>query len=591
MNHATRPDVRGPVRLHAAADLAAAVPPRRGRGAGAAVPGRDAARRSRGRPPTARSPRRMFGICNNLGLLPEPFFPKDAGRDYTPSPYLKLLQEHRDDFTVFSGVSHPNVDGGHPSDISFLTAAPHPASSSFRNTISLDQHIAERIGTLTRFPSLTLAVNGGRSLSWTRHRRRHPAGGAGVRRVQPALPAGHARARSRRRSANSTPGGASSTRSPTRRRTSRRNVGARDRARLDQYFTSVRDLEHRLQESRGWEQQAQADGQGQPRRPTRPARRSTWTRCKVMYDLARLAFETDSTRAITLMLNSVGTPVVQIAGETITDSYHNLSHHGKAEEKLTQLKVIDEWHMKLLADLFTGLKAVQEGGETLLDRTMVLYGSNLGDANAHSTTNLPTLFAGGGFRHGQHLAFDREPQLPAAEPVRLDAAADGDRGRPVRPLDRHDARPGDGLSHDARRERSAWRSSAALAVAAAADGQVDHHLRQGRDRQADAELHGPGRRVRPVAPADQEPGRRAGDVLPAPEDAAKGILNAMANESIPVEVRFPKPVSSVTLVLWGSIGSAALVEAYDKDGKVVDRRRGTRCRSGPGRSSRSRASN
>src|SRR6478609_8190604 len=114
------------------------------------------------------SPRRMFCICNNLGLLPEHFFPKDAGRDYTPSPYLKPLQEHRADFTVVSGVSHPFVDGGHPSDIAFLTAAPHPASSSFRNSISLDQLVAERVGPLTRFPSLTLAVNGGRSLSWTR---------------------------------------------------------------------------------------------------------------------------------------------------------------------------------------------------------------------------------------------------------------------------------------------------------------------------------------------------------------------------------------------------------------------------------------
>src|SRR5687768_7751912 len=116
---------------------------------------------------TGAPPRRMFAICNNLGLLPEHFFPKGSGRDYTPSRYLELLQEHRNDFTVFSGVSHPNVDGGHPSDISFLTAAPHPASTSFRNTISLDQYIAERIGTLTRFTSITLAVNGGRSLSWT----------------------------------------------------------------------------------------------------------------------------------------------------------------------------------------------------------------------------------------------------------------------------------------------------------------------------------------------------------------------------------------------------------------------------------------
>jgi hypothetical protein len=131
-----------------------------------------------------------------------------------------------------------------------------------------------------------------------------------------------------------------------------------------------------------------------------------------MYDLARLAFETDSTRAISLMLNSVGTPVLQIQGETITDSYHNLSHHGMADDKLAQLKVVDEWHMKLLAGLFQDLKSVREGEATLLDRTMILYGSNLGDANAHSTTNMPTLFAGGGFRHGRHLAFNTKQNYP-----------------------------------------------------------------------------------------------------------------------------------------------------------------------------------
>ena len=190
-----------------------------------------------------------------------------------------------------------------------------------------------------------------------------------------------------------------------------KNVGARDRARLDQYFSSVRDLEHRLQESQGWANKPKPKVKASP--PTDPASPAQYmAKVQVMYDLARLAFETDSTRAITLMLNSVGTPVVQIAGATITDSYHNLSHHGMAEEKLTQLKAIDEWHMKLLADLFKGLKSAKEDGETLLDRTMVLYGSNLGDANAHSTTNLPTLFAGGGFRHGQHLAFDRSRNYP-----------------------------------------------------------------------------------------------------------------------------------------------------------------------------------
>ena len=356
------------------------------------------------------TPRRMFGICNNLGLLPEHFFPKGNGRDYTPSPYLNLLQEHRNDFTVFSGVSHPNVDGGHPSDISFLTAAPHPASSSFRNTISLDQHIAERIGTLTRFPSITLAVNGGRGLSWT---------GTGV-----AIPP--------EQSASSVfkqlflQGSPEEVEAQIREldtgrsildavadqaKDLQRKVGASDRNRLDQYFTSVRDLEGRLQASRGWEHKPKPIVKvTEPIDPTSPAQ--YMAKVKLMYDLAKLAFETDSTRSITLMLNSVGTPVLQIQGETITDSYHNLSHHGKAPDKLTQLKIVDELHMKLLAGLFKDLKSAREGDETLLDRTMILYGSNLGDANAHSTTNMPTIFAGGGFRHGQHLEFDSKQNYP-----------------------------------------------------------------------------------------------------------------------------------------------------------------------------------
>jgi hypothetical protein len=356
------------------------------------------------------TPRRMFAICNNLGLLPAHFFPQGSGRNYAPSAYLELLKEHRDDFTVFSGVAHPNVDGGHPSDVSFLTAATHPASSSFRNTVSLDQYIAEHIGVQTRFPSLTLAVNGGRSLSWT---------GTGVA-IPPEQSASQvfrqlflqgtpAEMQARIRELDT---GRSILDTVARQaRLLQRDVGAQDRSRLDQYFSSVRDLEQRLLASRGWENKPKPVVKAsEPVDPTSPAQ--YLEKVKVMYDLARLAFETDSTRAITLMLNSVGTPVLQVQGATITDGYHNLSHHGKAEDKLAQLKIIDEWHMRLLAGLFAGLKEVREGDARLLERTMILYGSNLGDANAHSTSNLPILFAGGGFRHGQHLTFDAQQNYP-----------------------------------------------------------------------------------------------------------------------------------------------------------------------------------
>jgi BMFP domain-containing protein YqiC len=358
-------------------------------------------------------PRRMLGICNNLGLVPDYFFPRTIGRNYELSPYLEALKEHRDDFTVFSGVSHPDVDGGHPADVCFLTAAPHPGSAGFRNTISLDQYIGERIGHLTRFPSLTLGVNvqqGVRSLSWT---------GSGVLipcEEKAADVFAHmflegTKAETEAQIRRLQTGQSILDAVAGQAKDLQRNVGARDRDRLDQYFTSVRDLERRMQMSREWETRPKPKVTAPiPLDPVDP--KAYMDKVKLMYDMARLAFETDSTRSISLLLDSVNSPAIEFNGIKTTDGYHNLSHHGKSKEKLAQLKAIDEWHMKLLADLFAQLKAVHENGEPLLDRTMILYGSNLGNANTHVTTNMPTLFAGGGFHHGQHLAFDTEHNYP-----------------------------------------------------------------------------------------------------------------------------------------------------------------------------------
>lgn len=358
-------------------------------------------------------PRRFFGICNNLGLLPEHFFPQDEGRGYTLSPYLSLLKEYRDDFTVFSGVSHPEVDGGHPADNCFLTAAPHPGSAGFRNTISLDQFIGERIGHSTRFPSLTLGVNvqqGLRSLSWTGSGVLIPCEekaadvfakmffygtkvetDAQVRRLetgQSILDAVGAQAKQLKNT-----------------------LGSRDRDRLDQYFTSVRELEQRLRMSREWERLPKpVTTSPVPLDPESP--KAYMDKVKLMYHIAKLAFETDSTRSISLLLDSVNSPAIEFAEVQTSDGYHNLSHHGRSKEKLAQLKTIDEFHMRLLAQLLGELKAVREDGESLLDRTMILYGSNLGNANTHVTTNMPIVFAGGGFRHGQHLKFDTRHNYP-----------------------------------------------------------------------------------------------------------------------------------------------------------------------------------
>ena len=237
-------------------------------------------------------PRRMFAVCNNLGLVPRNFFPTGAGRNYAPSPYLQLLQEHRNDFTVFSGVSHPNVDGGHPADVCFITGAPHPGSGSFRNTISLDQFVAERIGIMTRFPSITLSVNTrSRSLSCT---------GTGVaippedkasdvfkqlflQGTQAEIEAQILKLDTGRSILDTVAGQAKDL---------ERDLGKNDKDRLEQYFTSVRDLESRLQASAGWERKPKPVVEAKaPIDPGSPAQ--YMEKVKVMYDLAKLAFQTD----------------------------------------------------------------------------------------------------------------------------------------------------------------------------------------------------------------------------------------------------------------------------------------------------------
>jgi hypothetical protein len=194
-------------------------------------------------------------------------------------------------------------------------------------------------------------------------------------------------------------------------KTLERNVGAADRARLDQYMTGVRDLEQRMVSASEWETKPKpVVKEKPPLDPTDP--KAYMEKVRLMYDMARLAFETDSTRFVALLLDSVNSPAITVNGEPTDDGYHNLSHHGKNPKKLGQLEMIDREHMKLLAKLYGDLKGCSEGSETLLERTMVLYGTNLGNADTHVTTNLPTIFAGGGFRHGQHLAFDRDRNYP-----------------------------------------------------------------------------------------------------------------------------------------------------------------------------------
>jgi hypothetical protein len=361
----------------------------------------------------ADTPRRMLAICNNLGFLTGGFFPKQAGKDYELSSYLSVLKPFRDDFTVFSGVSHPDVDGSHSSEVCFLTAAPHPSNGGFRNSISLDQYMADRIGVKTRFPSLTLGVNvsqGQRSLTYTGGGVMIPcedSASAVYRRLflqgsKEEVEQQIDRLKLGQSIMDAVANGANSLKN---------QLGSADRERLDQYMTGVRELEHRMMLSSAWERKPKPKAsEPEPKDPD--SNRAYMEKVRLMYDMSRLAFETDSTRLITIFLDGVNSPAIDVEGVKITDGYHNLSHHGQNPTKLAELAAIDTWHMRLLAGLLSKLKTTQEVGEPLLDRTMVLFGSNFGDANKHTTNNMPALLAGGGFRHGQHLAFDRERNYP-----------------------------------------------------------------------------------------------------------------------------------------------------------------------------------
>jgi len=386
----------------------------RGAGVAVALPLLESVRPAFARDTEPPTPQRMLLISNNLGVLPKQFFPETRGRDYELSPYLHDLAEFRNDFTVISGLSHPDVDGGHSTENCFLTAARRPTMSGFRNTISLDQFAAERLGPVTRFSTLNLGVNidkANRSLSWTRDGVLLPAEDSASTLFRKMFVQGDPSAVKRQLHNLDERASILDTLLDDTRQV-RRTLGRDDQLRLDQYLTSVREIEQRLDVARQWELRPKPTTDEQPPDDIRD-QKQFFEKFELMLSIARLAFETDSTRIVTLMVDAFATPPFKLhPDQNTTDGYHNLSHHGQSESKVQQLMEADHQQMMLLQKLFSRLSEVHEREDRLLDRTMILFGSNMGDANTHANTNLPILLAGGGLRHGQHLAFRRDQNQP-----------------------------------------------------------------------------------------------------------------------------------------------------------------------------------
>ena len=349
---------------------------------------------------------RMVAINIGLGLHGPNLFPETAGRSYEITPYLRVLEEFRDDFTILSGTSHPGVDGGHSAEKSFLTAAPHPGSASFKNTISLDQLLAEKIGGHTRFGYLPLSLSG-RCLSWSR---------SGVELPSESRPSQvftqlflEGKPDEKKRQIQRLRDGQSIMDAVRENATDMaRRVSNRDRQKLEQYYSVVRDTEQRLKRAEQWEHQPKP--KIDRKIPTDISDRTDIiAKADLMYDMMHLALQTDSTRLITFFKNGINA-VPQIDG--VSQDYHNLSHHGKDPEKIDELTVIETEQMRSFRDFLRKLRDTDEGGVSLLGRTQVLFGSNLGNASSHNNRNMPIIVAGGGYDHGQHLAFDRDNNHP-----------------------------------------------------------------------------------------------------------------------------------------------------------------------------------
>jgi hypothetical protein len=348
---------------------------------------------------TGRRPLRMVCIGNALGFYQPAFWPQKTGRDYDLPQLLKPLAAHQKDFTLFSGLDHGHK-GGHFAIHSYLSGVKSTDAKGMpEGNISIDQRAAETIAGATRFSSLTIGsedgLHGGCLMSWTRSGTRVPPiqGPRELFRKLFISDTAADRERTQDRLAlqgsilDAVHGDAKSLQS---------HLGKRDQEKLDEYFTSVRDVEKQLELNRRW-----SDVPKPVPGMKEPDNVNFVSDLPVLYDLMALALQTDSTRIATLEIADG----IEVAAFGLRKGYHALSHHGQVQENIDGLLQLEAYQMDLFAKFLAKLKSINDGDGTLLDHTMVLFGSGMANANAHVNVNLPIILAGGGFKHGEHRAY------------------------------------------------------------------------------------------------------------------------------------------------------------------------------------------
>lgn len=341
---------------------------------------------------SAKRPRRILAIGNHLGFYPPAFFPEKAGADYVSSQTLKNIERHRKDFTVFSNLDD-GAHGGHSGVHAFLSGGIRKEESGGfpEKNISLDQVAAEYSGSTARFPSINAGLGEGTDMCWNRTGVRIPPINNPARLFEALFVERSKSERDLERTRLEHRGSVLDALRESAK-SLHGNLSNADRDKLDQYLTSVRDVENRLQMSEVWLDKPK------PRPAIAPVTdedRMHIEELPLFFDLLTLALQTNSTRVATFEI-PMGFTTSDL--DNVSSGYHGLSHHSKGESKLEQLKVVEDYIFSQIDRLFDGLREAR-----IFNDTLVVIGSGMSDGSTHSNKNLPVLLAGGGLKHQGHI--------------------------------------------------------------------------------------------------------------------------------------------------------------------------------------------
>jgi hypothetical protein len=346
--------------------------------------------------------RRFVAIGNLLGYQTKSLFPTKTGADYEKTALLEPLWDVRKQLTVYRGLDH-GVRGGHFAVHSFLSGVLHSeAQNRPDGNVTLDQYLADEIGFETRFPSLTVGseggIHGGCQMAWTKSGVRVPPVTNPAELFEKLFVTDSKERQQRRVQENQVQASILDSVLGEAKKLSKR-VNKEDKDKLDEYLSSVRDVEKRLELRKRWTTQSKPEAPFE-----KPANHNAVEDLPMLYELIALALQTDSTRIATLEIGGDFMP--QHLG--IKKDYHGLSHHGNDPEAVASLITLEKYQIEHFGRFITRLSKIADGDRTLLDSTTVLFGSGMGDGNTHKNSDLPIILAGGGYKHGEFREVPRE---------------------------------------------------------------------------------------------------------------------------------------------------------------------------------------